>query len=140
MTCNIGQYLPGDDSSVIEVEHIVHLRMVAQQGSRKGRGHGRGHFIPPQNIEFIITTHEGHTLHLIGYCVPEVEKCHLSLHHGNTILRKFDAHEGHINPHHRNAPIARTHIHFPSTKYPLIKYGSSYAYSIIENADTKFSD
>jgi len=128
MSCNVAQYLPIDDSPVVEVERVVHLRMVAQQGRRRGRGRGR--LIPPQGIEFIVTTQEGHTLHLTGYCQPDVEECHLALHHGREVLRKFDAHEEHVNPKRRDYPTARLHMHFPSVKYPLIEKSSSYAYSI----------
>jgi hypothetical protein len=140
MTCNVGQYLPADDSPVIEVEQIVHLKMIAQPGRRRGRGRGRGHFIPPQNMEFIITTQAGHTLHLTGYCVPEVEECHLGLHYGSTTLRKFDAHEGHINPRHRNGPISRIHTHFPTLGFPLVKHKSSYAYSISDGGFDHVTD
>jgi hypothetical protein len=128
MVCNVGQYLPPDDSPVAQVEHIVHLKMTAVQGRPHGRG--RGQFRPPQDIEFVINTQEGHTLHLAGYCDPEVEECHLGLHHGSTVLRKFEAHDGHVNPRHRNDPIARIHMHFPSTNFPLVTHRSSYAYSI----------
>jgi len=138
MSCNVGQYLPADDSPVAEVERFVHLKMIAQLGRRRGRG--RGHFLPPQNIEFIITTQEGHTLHLTGYCVREVEECHLGLHYGSTVLRKFDAHEGHINPSHRNDPITRIHMHFPSVNFPLVKHRSSYAYSIGEDGFDDVAD
>jgi hypothetical protein len=136
MTCNVGQYLPVDDNPVVDVERIVHLRMIAQQGRRRGRGRGR--FIPPQGIEFIVTTQEGHTLHLTGYCQPEVEECHLDLQHGKEILRKFHAHDGHKNPKGRNYPTTRVHMHFPSVKYPLIEKSSSYAYSI--DNDGYFND
>jgi len=131
MSCNVAQYLPSDDSPVTEIERIVHSKMVAQQGRRRGRG--RAHFLPPQDIEFIITTQEGYTLHLTGYCVPEVEECHLGLHHGSTVLRKFEAHEGHVNPRRRNHPITRIHMHFPSINFPLVMHRSSYAYSIDED-------
>lgn len=138
MSCNVGQYLPVDDSPVEEVELIVHLKMTAQQGRRRGRG--RGYFIPPQDIEFIIATQEGHTLHLTGYCVPEVEECHLSLHYGSTILRKFDAQEGHINPRYRHDPVTRIHMHFPSTNFPLVRYRSSYAYSTDDDGFDDIAD
>jgi len=138
MSCNVAQYLPIDDSPVVGVELIVHLKMTAQQGRRRGRGRGR--FIPPQDIEFIITTQEGHTLHLTGYCILEVEECHLSLHYGSTVLRKFDVHEGHINPHRLNDPITRMHMHFPSTSFPLVKHRSSYAYSIGEDGFDDVAD
>ena len=135
MSCNVAQYLPKEDSPVVDVETVVHSKMTAQQGRRRGRG--RGHFIPPQDIEFIIIAQEGHTLHLTGYCIPEVEECHLALHYRSTVLRKFDAHEGHMNPYRLNDPIARIHMHFPSTKFPLVKHRSSYAYSIDKDG---FSD
>lgn len=138
MSCNVSQYLPVDDSPVVGVELIVHLKMAAQQGRRRGRGRGR--FIPPQDIEFTITTQGGHTLHLVGYCIPEVEECHLSLHHGSTVLRKFDVHEGHINPRRLNDPITRMHMHFPSTNFPLVKHRSSYAYSIGEDGFDDVAD
>lgn len=37
MSCNVGQYLPINDSPVAEIERIVHLKMIAQQGRRRGR-------------------------------------------------------------------------------------------------------
>lgn len=131
MSCNVGQYLPTDDSPVKETEYIVHLKMIAQQGRRRGRGRGR--FLPPQSVEFIINTKDAHTLHLTGWCNPDVEECKLALHHGREVLRKFHAHDGHKNPKGWNYPTARLHMHFPSTKYPLIAYSSSYAYSIDSN-------
>jgi len=138
MSCNVGQYLPTDESPVAEVEWIVHLKMIAQQGRRRGRG--RGHFLPPQNVELIVTTREGHTLHLTGYCLPDLEECYLDLQQGRLVLRKFHAHEGHINPMRRNHPIARIHMHFPSIKFPLIESRSSYAYSIDEDGFADVAD
>jgi len=128
MSCNVTQYLPVDDRPVVEAERIVHLKMIAQQGRRRGRG--RGNLIPPQDIEFVITTQEGHMLHMTGYCLPDLEECHLDLQHGKVILRKFHTHEGHINPMRQNHPTARLHMHFPSIRFPLIESRSSYAYSI----------
>lgn len=136
MSCNVAQYLPTDDSPVVDVEQVVHLGMVAQQVRRLGRGRGR--LIPPQGIEFVITTQKGHRLHLTGYCLPDVEECHLALHHDKDVLRKFHAHDGHMNPKRRDYPTARLHMHFPSVKYPLIEKSSSYAYSIDD--DGFFSD
>jgi len=138
MSCNVIQYLPSDDNPVTEVERIVHLKMVAQQGRRRGRG--RGQFLPPQNVEFVITTREGHTLHLTGYCVPELEECYLGLLQGKTVLRKFHSHEGHINPNHLNDLITRIHMHFPSVRFPLVENKSSYAYSIDENGFDDVAD
>jgi hypothetical protein len=129
MTCNVKQYLPQDDQPVAESERVIHLQMTVQQGRRRGR---RASFLPPQDVEFVVITQEGQTLHLTGYCVPETEECFLSLHHGSTVLRKFESHEGHMNPGRRNHPISRCHMHFPSVKFPLITHNSSYAYSIDE--------
>ncbi len=128
MSCDVGQYLPPDDSPISEVEQIVHLKMTAQQGRRRGRG--RGQFLPSQSIEFVITTREGHTLHLTGYCLSDLDECYLDFQHGRIILREFHTHDGHINPMKRNHPIARIHMHFPSKKFLLGEGRSSYAYSI----------
>ena len=138
MSCNVAQYLPIDDSPVAKVELVVHLKMTAQPGRRRGRG--RAHFIPPQDIEFIITTQEGHTLHLTGETGCQVEGICYNFNYGSTVLRKFDAHEGHINPSHRNDPITRIHMHFPSTNFPLVKHRSSYAYSIDEDGFDDVAD
>lgn len=138
MSCNVGQYLPSDDSPVTEVERIVHLKMVAQQGRRRGRGHGN--FLPPQNVEFVITTQEGHTLHMTGYSRPELEACYLDLQQGRTILREFHAHDGHFNPGRRNDPVTRVHMHFPSSNFPLVENKSSYAYSIYDGGFDDITD
>ena len=138
MSCNVEQYLPADDSPVADVERIVRLKMIAQQGRRRGRW--RGHFLPPQNVEFIISTREGHTLHLTGYCLTDLEECYLALQQRKLVLRKFHAHEGHINPMGRNHPITRIHMHFPSIKFPLIESRSSYAYSIDEDGFNNVAD
>jgi len=138
MSCNVEQYLPIDDSPVEEVELIVHLKMTAQQGRRRSRG--RGHFLPPQNVEFVITTKEGHTLHLTGFCLTDLDECHLALQQSKLVLRKFHAHDGHINPMRRNHSISRIHMHFPSTKFSLIEGRSSYAYSIDEDGFNDVAD
>ena len=138
MSCNVGQYLPIDDSPVVEIEWIVHLKMTAQQGKRRGRW--RSHFLPPQNVEFVITTREGHTLHLTAYCLTDLEECYLALQQSRLVLREFHAHEGHVNPMRRNHPITRIHMHFPSTKFPLIKGRSSYAYPIDEDGFNDVAD
>lgn len=135
MSCNVGQYLPTDDNPVAEVERVVHLTMIAHQGRRRSRG--RGHFIPPQDIEFIVTTQEGHILHLTGYCRSEVEEYYLDLQQGRLVLREFHVHEGHVNPMGRNHPVTRLHMHFPSGNFPLVEGKSSYAYSM---GDDGFGD
>jgi hypothetical protein len=81
----------------------------------------------------VITTQEGHRLHLTGYCVPEVEECYLDLQHEKAVLRKFHVHEGHRNPKGWDGPTTRVHMHFPSIKYPLSEKSSSYAYSLDDN-------
>ena len=130
MTCDVGKYLPMGDFPVDEVERIVHLRMRAQQGRRRGRGRAHRAFLPPQSIEFVVTTQNGDTLHLTGYYLPDAEQCYLDLHHGRAVLRKFHGHEGHRNPNGFGNSVAYLHMHFPSRKYPLVEYKSSYAYAL----------
>lgn len=129
MSCNIGQYLPADDSPITEVERVIHLQMLAYPGRQRGR---RRRLLPPQEMELVVITQEGKTLSLSGVFLPELGSCYLSLSQGKTVFREFHAHEGHKNPKRRNHPITQLHMHFPTTNFPLIEYHSSYAYSLGE--------
>jgi hypothetical protein len=137
MSCNVGQYLPTGDTPVAEVERIVHLKMVALLGRLRGR---RRHYLPPQEIEFVITTQDGKMLSLSGCYLPEFDECYFNLSQRKTVLREFHKHEGHINPKMRNHPITQLHVHFPTVNFPLPEKYGSYAYSLGEGDFTNVED
>jgi len=125
MACNVQQYLPPDDSSVQEVEQIVHASLQAIQ--RTGRR--RRAFLPPGQIELIVVAKDGHQLSLIGYQRKGGDFI-TELHHADTKLRALHTHEGHENPEPKRGPVDGCHMHFPTIKHPLVWGRASYAYAL----------
>ncbi len=125
MGCDVGQYLPIDDSPVVAVERIVHLSKVAFPTRPRAR---RG-FAPTNKIELLVDTPEG-SLDLVAYGDRKGD-FFAELHDGNVKLRSLHTHYGHRNP---GAPegtrLENGHMHFPSERYPLITSGYEYGYPI----------
>lgn len=126
MSCYVQQYLPAGDSPVLDIEKIVHSTMRALAVSRRRR---RRSFLPPSPIELLVFTEEGRQLNLIGY-QRKGGDFFVELHYRETELRALHTHDGHRNPDPPKTPVKGCHMHFPSTKFPLLYRRSSYAYEI----------
>ena len=68
---------------------------------------------------------EGHLLLLVGYRTKE--ELYAELHWNDIKIRALHTHPRHRNPGSRSR-MADGHMHFPTSKYPLIGHRSSYAY------------
>ena len=125
MSCNVGQYLPEDDSPRIQIERVLHLNLRSLPPTHQGRGRRGRSFIPKRQLEIEVVSNEGDRMSLKAYrwkggLVAE-------LHIGNEKLRSFHTHSGHRHPHGCYR-MTNGHMHFPTNKFPLVYGGNSYAY------------
>ncbi len=131
MACNVGQYLPCDDSPVPDVEDIVHARDMIAYPKRVGSRRRRRGFYPPRSMEVEIST-SGERLVLTAY-INKAGYAYVDLHRHDTILRKLHTHDNHWNP--GGQLVEGAHMHFPTRRYPLSTGRSSYAYPIEAEVD-----
>ncbi len=129
MSCDVAQYLPPDDSPDIEAERIVHSRMRIARDLHPARGgRPRRRFRPKENFELQIESDEGDMVILRAYRRKGGDLM-AELHHKSVKMRALHTHEGHRNPGCRH-PLPNGHMHYPSTKHPLVYRYRSYAYEL----------
>ena len=125
MSCNVGQYVPPGDCPDSQIERVLHLKLEVMQTSTRPVSRRRRSFAPGSRIELPVLSEEGHSLLLVGYRTKG--ELYAELHWDDIKIRALHTHPGHLNPGSRHQ-MADGHMHFPTSKYPLIGHRSSHAY------------
>ena len=126
MPCEVGQYLPGDDQPIPDIERVIHLNQTALP--TKARRRRRSALKPRGALELLVVTEEGHQLTLVEY-VRKGSGLFVELHRGDEKWRSLHSHYGHRNPGSHDE-IPDGHMHFPTEKCPLIGGKETYAYGV----------
>ena len=128
MACDVGQYLPGDDQPIPDIERVIHLNHTALPPRTRARRR-RGPALRPRGaLELLVITEEGQQLTLVAY-LRKGSGLFVELHKGDEKWRSLHSHYGHCNPGSHDE-IPDGHMHFPTEKYPLIGGEKTYAYGI----------
>lgn len=127
MSCNVGQYLPPDDSPDDDIERIVHSNLDIM-GNVPSPSRSSGKFRSKERLELRVESDVADDLVLRAYRRKGGDLM-AELHYQNAKIRALHTHYGHRNPG-SNEVLPNGHMHFPTVKRPLAKGSSSYAYEL----------
>ena len=130
MACEVDQYLPANDSSVLEVEQLVH--QAGKYAIFRKPPKGRRRFSVQSKTRLHVESSAGQLMVLDGY--ESQGHVYVELRMGKLILRKLHTHSGHRNPDSKEE-VDGVHMHFPSRRFPLLKDRRSHAYRIDAEID-----
>ena len=127
MSCNVGLYLPLDDSPDDDVERIVHSNLEIV-GKAPSPSRGPRKFRSKEGLELRVESSVANDLVLRAYRRKGGDLM-AELHYQNAKIRALHTHYGHRNPG-SNEVLPNGHMHFPTLKSPLVESSSSYAYEL----------